>query len=300
MARRFYDLPTLTSLAAFEAAARHQNFNLASAELNVTPGALSRQIKSLEQELDAVLFNRSASGVLLTADGLELYGALSFSFNRVAQTVQGIRSGDPGKRVTLACSQAMASMWLIPRMGDFWLKYPEIQVDHLISDDARQYRRAEVDLRIRYGFGAWPDEAAAHFSDDEIYPVCGPKFAQVHGPGDAKDLPYKPLIHVDWVDPVWTDWSEFLLRADVPHGPLSGRRYSTFDMTMQAVQENQGVAIGWHHLVEPLIAEGKIERFTDVVLPAPGSYYLTWNVNRDLSPAAQTLKSWLLDPVSAS
>ena len=72
MARRFYDLPTLTSLAAFEAAARHQNFSLASAELNVTPGALSRQIKSLEQELDAVLLNRSASGVLLTADGIAI------------------------------------------------------------------------------------------------------------------------------------------------------------------------------------------------------------------------------------
>ena len=163
------------------------------------------------------LFGRTPTGLTLTADAEALYAVLAQAFSRTAETVQVIRSGNRTRRVTLACTHAFASQWLMPRMGEFWRRYPEISVDHLISDDAREFRRAEVDLRIRYGFGAWPDETSVLLMTDTIYPVASPEFAARSTPDcTAADIPELPLLHVDWSDAEWTGWDELLRRAGDP------------------------------------------------------------------------------------
>ncbi|QEN85821.1 LysR family transcriptional regulator [Labrys sp. KNU-23] len=293
MVRRYYDLPSLTTLAVFEASARHLSFKLAARELNVTPGAVSRQIKAIEDELGVPLFARLGTGVALTSAGEDLYGVLSNSFSRAAEVVRTIKRGDRSRNVTIACTDAFATMWLVPRMRGFWQRYPEITVDHLISDNPRDFRRAEVELRVRYGLGSWADETAELLFDDTIYPVCGRGFAAEHRDATAETLAELPLVHVDWVDPEWSDWDEVLRRSNIPHGPLRGRRYGKFSVALQATQADQGVAVGWHRLVRSLVEKGRLTRLTDLEIPAPGGYYLTWNDNRVLSPAAETLRSWL-------
>ena len=182
----------------------------------------------------------------------------------------------------------------MPRMGDFWRSFPEISVDHLISDDSREFRRAEVDLRVRYGFGGWPDETATPLMSETIYPIASPDFARRHAGCTAATIPELPLLHVDWADAEWTGWDELLRRAGIPHGALPGRRFSTFGVVLQACQEDQGVAVGWHRLVRPLIEAGRLVPFTDLRMPAPGSYHLSWNANGTTSAAAATLRDWLL------
>lgn len=295
MVYRYYRLPSLTSLAAFEASARHRSIHRAADELNVTPGAVSRQIKALEEELGAALFRRTSTGLTLTADAEALYTVLAQAFSRTSEAIQVIRSGHGVRRVTLACTHAFASQWLMPRMGGFWRRFPDISVDHLISDDARDFRRAEVDLRIRYGFGTWPYETSALLMTDTIYPVAGPEFARQHPGCVAADILNLPLLHVDWADAEWTGWDELLRRAGIPHGALPGRRFSTLGVVLQACQEDQGVAVGWHRLVRALIEEGRIMPFTDLRMPSPGSYYLSWNANREPSGAIQTLRDWLME-----
>ena len=293
MVRRYYDLPSLTALAVFEASARHLSFKLAAAELNVTPGAVSKQIKAIEDELGMPLFVRSGAGVSLTTAGEDLYGVLSSSFSRAAEVVRTIKRGDRSKNATIACTDAFAAMWLIPRMADFWERFPEIMVDHLISDNPRDYRRAEVELRVRYGLGAWADETAELLFDETIYPVCGPGFARKHRDATPETLPDLPLLHVDWVDPDWSDWDEVLRRAKIPHGSIRGRRFGKFIVALQAAQADQGVAVGWHRLVRNLMQEGRLVRLTELEIPAPGGYYLTWNDRRTLSPAGEILRTWL-------
>ena len=129
--------------------------------------------------------------------------------------------------------------------------------------------------------------------DETIYPVCGPSFAAKHRDATAEGLPDLPLLHVDWADPEWADWDEVFRRAQIPHGPNKGRRFSKFSVALQAAQADQGVAVGWDRLVRPMIKEGKLVRLTDLKMPAPGGYYLTWNDRRTLSPAAETLRTWL-------
>ncbi|TXH33382.1 MAG: LysR family transcriptional regulator [Rhodospirillaceae bacterium] len=293
MVRRYYDLPSLTALAIFEAAARHMSFKLAAAELNVTPGAVSKQIKAIEDELGMPLFTRLGTRVALTNAGEDLYGVLSSSFSRASEVVRTIKRGDRSRNVTIACTDAFATFWLIPRMGDFWERFPDITVDHLISDNPRDYRRAEVELRIRYGLGAWTDETAELLFDETIYPVCGSGFATTHRDATAETLPDLPLLHVDWVDPEWSDWDEVFRRAKIPHGPNKGRRFGKFSVALQAAQADQGVAVGWHRLVRPLMHDTRLVKLTDLEMPAPGGYYLTWNDRRALSPAADTLRAWL-------
>jgi DNA-binding transcriptional LysR family regulator len=295
MVRRYYNLPSLTALAVFEASARHMNFSRAGSELNVTPGAVSRQIKALEADLGAPLFEREAQGVSLTAEGEALYAVLARGFSEAADVVAAIRTGRRETAVTLACTNAFASLWLMPRLGAFWRAHPDIDVHHVISDRAQDFRRAGIDLRIRYGFGDWPDEEVALLFTERIFPVCGPGFAKEHAEAADRDLDKLPLLHVEGVDPEWTNWPEFLRRAGIQHGAPQGRRFNNFSVLLQATQDDQGIALGWDHLIRPLLAEGKLVRFGSLEIDAPGGYYLTWNARHTPSDSAVILKDWLLE-----
>lgn len=294
MSRRYYNLPSLTALVAFEASARHLSFKRAAEELNVTPGAMSKQIRAIEEELGVPLFVRHGTGISLTTAGEDLHQVLASSFSKTAEVIGTIKRGDRSSNVTIACTDAFATFWLIPRMRDFWARFAHITVDHLISDDPRDLKRAEVELRVRYGTGAWPGETAELLFEETIYPVCSPGFARKHPHVDAKSLPDLPLLHIDWiVDPEWSNWDEVLRRAAIPHGPNRGRRFGKYSVALQAAQADQGVALGWHRLVRQLIEERRLVRFTDLELPAPGGYYLTWNEYGTLSSAGETVRGWL-------
>lgn len=295
MVRRYYDLPSLTALAAFEAVARHLNVKRAAAELNVTPGAVSRQLKALEDELGRALFVREGSGLHLTPQGEDLYAVLAQGFSQASEAVGRIKTGSEHTNVTLACTNAVASFWLMPRMGDFWRKNPSISVNHLISDNGTEYRRADVDLRIRYGRGIWPDEISILLFPDRIFPVAGPDYSNEHSRTISDEIAEQPVLDVFGVDPEWTSWDEFLRIVGIEHGPLRCRRFNNFSVLMQAAQDGQGLALGWERLIGPLVEQGKLRRVSDLMIKAPGNYHLTQNDNRALSPAAETLKSWLVE-----
>lgn len=292
MAQRFYALPPVTTLAVFEAAARHGSFSTAATELNVTPGAVSRQVRALEEDLGAALFRRHNRGVLLTPEGEELQAVLSQGFSRASEVVRAIRRGELGQRVTLACSDVVGSMWLVPRMPDFWRRFPEIAVDHLMTDTLRDLRRAEVELRIRFGAGTWADETAERLFDDQVFPVCSPRFAAGHVGASAADLAAMPLLEVDWVAPDWVRWEDLLAAAGL-RAPAPQRRFSKFSVAIAAARADQGVVIGWQRMVEPLLSSGALVRLTDLSLTPPGAYHLTWNTGARLSPAAETMRGWL-------
>lgn len=295
MVRRYYNLPSLTALAVFEASARHMNFNQAGMELNVTRGAVSRQIKALEDELGVALFDREAKGVHLTAEGEALYAVLARGFSEASEAVHAIKSGHRRSAVTLACTNAFATLWLMPHMGSFWRQQPDINVHHLMSDRAQDFRRADIDLRIRYGSGAWPDEEVELLFDERIFPVCGPGFAEKSKDAADEDIERLPLLHVEGVDPEWTNWDEFLRRVGIAHGPLHGRQFNNFSVLLQAAQDDQGLALGWERLIRPLLANGRLVKFGSLEVPAPGAYYLTWNARRTLSDSAGILRDWILE-----
>ncbi len=294
MVKRSYDLPSLTAMAAFEAAARHLSMKRAAEELNVTPGAVSRQIKALEGDVGCALFLRRPRGVELTGEGETLYAVLSRSFSQIAETYHRIQGKGRAVSVTIGATTAFASMWLMPRLGGFWRAHQDITINHVISDDTRELRGAAVDLRIRYGEGAWPDEVSQTLFGDRIYPVCGPGFARSHKAKTPADLLELPLLQLSGVDPGWTDWQGWFRRLGVTEKPGTIRSFTNYVIALQAAQDDQGLALGWHSLVAPLLAEGRLVRPIPQEIAAPGAFYVTWNAGRELTPEAEALRAWLI------
>lgn len=132
MARRYYNLPPLNTLASFECAARNLSIKDAAQELNVTPGAVSHQIKALEGELGTALFERKHRGIGLTENGQRLFASLQRSFSDVSSTLSHVRRTSFDLSVTIAATTAVSSLWLTPRLSRFWKEHGNIPVNQLL------------------------------------------------------------------------------------------------------------------------------------------------------------------------
>ena len=300
MVRRHYSLPSLNALAAFEAAARHLSLTKAAEELNVTPGAVSRQVRMLEEELGSPLFLRRHRAVELTREGETMAASLLDGFERISSTFRQIKSFGRQANVTIGTTMAMAHLWLMPRMGAFWNRNPDIVVDHVISDHPRGLDRPDVDLRIRYGDGDWSDELSAKLYDDSIFPVASPAFAKAYPVNSVSDLAKLQLLSVEGIDWTWTTWSEFLAAIGHPDRRVTVRRFNSYVIALQAARSGQGITLGWKSLVAPLIETGNLVQVSDAQITAPHSYFVTWSARRPLSPHASLLRDWLLSLGSLS
>jgi DNA-binding transcriptional LysR family regulator len=294
MPRRHYDLPSLNALAAFEAAARHLSLTRAADELNVTPGAVSKQVKTLEDQIGRPLFLRLHRALELTPEGEAVFHSLKDAFERVSGTIRQVGQAGSPRSVTIATTMAFAQLWLMPRLGDFWTAQQDIVVDHIISDRNQETGRPGIDLRVRYGDGSWPEETSALLFGDSIMAVAAPGFLARHKVRSAQDLAALPLLSVEGVDWTWTTWADFLRAAGAPHRRLSVRRFNSYVIALQAAQAGQGVALGWVSLVQPLIARKLLARAGPAVIAAPQSFYLTWSARQPLKQEAQVLRDWLL------
>jgi LysR family glycine cleavage system transcriptional activator len=298
MARRHYKLPSLTGLNTFDACARHGSLTLAAAELGVTLGAVSRQIKALETDLGLAVFKRHHRGVELTNAGLELHQVLSSSFRNIGNAWQELKARAKTADITIGATTAFASLWLMPRLGGFWAMHKQIALNHAISDNPHDEGFRSADIRIRYGDGHWPGETATRLFDDVIYPVCGRIFAEqlsekkeLTQPEELADL---PLLRLESIDPAWIGWNRWIAKWGVVLPESNFRRFNNYIVALQAAEENQGVALGWHSQVDTLIKQNKLVRLGDMEMKAPGSYYLTWDSNRPLSEQARLLSDWLV------
>jgi len=294
MVRRYYSLPSLNALAAFEAAARHLSLTKAAEELNVTPGAISKQVCMLEDELGNPLFLRRHRALELTREGEMMSAALSEGFERISSTFRQVRTSGGQSSVTVGCTMAMAHLWLMPRMSAFWANHQDIVIDHVISDHPRGLDRPDIDLRLRYGNGEWPEELSAKLYDDRIFPVGSPDFAREHRIITIDDLSRLQLLSVEGIDWDWTTWADFFREIGRPDRRLNVRRFNSHVIALQAARSGQGAVLGWASLVTPLLKSGDLVQLTDAQIPAPHSYYVTWSARRPLSRQATVLRDWLL------
>jgi LysR family transcriptional regulator, glycine cleavage system transcriptional activator len=298
MAHKHYQFPSLNGLAAFEAAGRHMSLTRAAQELNVTPGAVSKHIKSLEIEVGAKLFVRLHRSLELTSEGAALLATLKQSFAQIAATLDGLRKGGPKRAVTIGTTNAFAQFWLMPRLGQFWKQHQDIVVDHAISDRTFESIILPVDLRVRYGSGQFQDEVATKLFDDVILPVASPGFLKGRDIANLQDVAQLPLLSVEGVDSTWTNWPDYLRAAGVPAKRLNIRRFNSYVIAVQAALDGQGVALGWKSLVSSSIAAKRLKPACAHVMAAPQSFYLTWNMQRPLSAEATVLRDWLLTHVA--
>lgn len=280
----------LSALAAFEAAARHQNFSHAGEELHLTASAVSHHVRRLEARLGLPLFRRHARGVHLTAEGRLLADAASGAIADMDAVMRGLRgNGEREPPVRITTLHSFASSWLIPRLPSFAQAHPEIRLSVDTGSALTRFDDSGPDLGIRYGPGRWPGLSSAPLLEDRLFAVAAPRVAR--GVRDPEHVLRLPLI-ADLAVQGWRDWCRAAgLRAGVPD-----ERYVFSDSTamLAAAEQGLGAALARSSIVEPWLRARSLVRLPGPDLPGRYSYHVVWPEHRRLKPAARTVVDWLL------
>ena len=284
------DLPPLNALRAFEAAARHLSFTRAADELAVTQAAISHQIRGLEDRLGVVLFRRAPRKLSLTDAGRELLSPIREAFDGIEAAVARARRDDGAGPLTVSVVPSFASKWLVPRLGRFRLRYPDIDIR--ISAEARLTRFDEgVDVAIRAGRGQWPGLVVERFLTEELFPVCSPLL--LAGPVplvQPVDLGRHNLLHDDFE----TDWRMWLDAAGVEGVDWRrGTRFSESALVIQAAIEGQGVALARSALAAEDLKAGRLVRPFKIDLSSDYAYWIVCPPSHRDRAKVKALRDWL-------
>ncbi|OWT71522.1 MULTISPECIES: LysR substrate-binding domain-containing protein [unclassified Achromobacter] len=303
-------LPPLLAVRAFEAAGRHGNFTAAANELSVTQGAVSRQVKILEEFLGVDLFQREARGVILTAAGRRYLTMATSVLDQIANT-RVDHLAEPGKPLSISVLSSCASLWLLQRLADFNRLHPEIRLHVSTSQEPVDFRRDGVDIALRLGrlpgrvpapqdapFSTdmvqdWTGIEALHVWDEYIAPVCSRRL--VMGGlriDDIDDLGKLTLIHNASRPDLWHTWLQ-ANGASMPADAKSiwvGQRF----MAVLATREGQGVACVAAADIDLL--EWRHELFFpfDLRVPTGDAYYLLYRSDTGRRPEIRAFSNWLL------
>ncbi|MBD8528932.1 MULTISPECIES: LysR family transcriptional regulator [unclassified Massilia] len=302
-------MPSLRAVKCFVAAARYQSFTRAAEALCVTQAAISRQIRELEEHLGTMLFERVGRSVKLTPAGSIFFEAAQLSFINIAQAATRVRKdyGNSARRtLTLCCSPAFSALWMAHRLPSFFSANPDIDLDLVTTQNFLSLEPGiHPDIfitkmaRVRDGYVSVP------LFHDRIYPVCTPAYLDAHpeirsleGLSNGVLLNLSPYgrsqvaEHVDWG--VWLA----IHRLDMEDRPHNGAHYfnaNDYNLLIQMVLNDQGVALGFDHLVSPLIDKGQLTRPVgqELVLEETRHYFAYREEKADDS-ALGRFRSWFL------
>lgn len=245
-------LPSLVALRAFQAAARHQHFGRAADELHVTHGAVSRQIRSLEEELGVALFERRNRAVFLTDAGRRLFETTRLAFRQMMETAAELRAGLPSPLV-VSCEPTLTLRWLIPRIAVFQSRHPEIVIHLRAAGGPINLESDVVDCAIRRSDFDWPPDAHAEtILDERVGPVCAPALA---GGADVSDLLKRPRLHSETRFEAWERWGA---DTGIALPIVPSLTFEHFYLSLEAATAGLGVAIGPEPLVVDALREGRL------------------------------------------
>ncbi|WP_168206341.1 transcriptional regulator GcvA [Labrenzia sp. PHM005] len=281
-------------MRAFEAAARLGSFTAAAESLNVTQGAVSRQIKELEGVIGRPLFRRSGPRLFLTEQGRAFADQLAEIFADLQQAFWNVQGYEETATVTISTLPSVATRWLAARLSEFDRDFPDVDLKVLASRDLADFRTGSIDGAIRFGQGNWPEVEAEYIGGETVCPVCTPGFVAEHNLNYPEDLLQVRLFHSD-MEEGWQGW--FHHASVVPPPSLRGPQLGDDAATMQAVLNGQGVALGRTLLVADDLADGKLVQPFPVSLPISfGYWFVTEKPSRD-DPHLMAVRSWLIERI---
>jgi LysR family glycine cleavage system transcriptional activator len=281
-------LPPLGGLRAFEAAARHGSMAAAAAELGVTPGAVSQQVRTLEEHLGLALFERRPQSLSLTVAGRRYAAPLTDAFDAIAEATR--RLAPPPRRtvLTVAMPTLFAAGWLMPRLERFHSAHPAVELRLRSSHRLAAPGTEGIDAAIRHGRAGWGDAACVYLFNDALLPVCSPGYA----PARLPPLAGHTLLLAETAPELWAEWCAAAGAMDEP-----GRRLVLGDdgLVIQAALNGLGVALADRRLVEDPLREGRLVTAADLPPFVRGTaWYLVAAAERAGDPAVAALARWLL------
>ena len=314
MARPPERLPPLNALRAFEAAARLLSFKKAAKELHVTPGAVSNQIKLLEDHLGIALFRRLTRALELTPEAQAMLPKVREGLENLAAAVERVRARQESYALTVIAPPNFAARWLVPRLGRFTQSHANLELhvaSRLAMIDGRENGHvappndAPEDapvVMVRFGEGRYPGAHVDQLFRAVYVPVCSPKLLKGEHPlKKPADLRFHTLLHdetvvEEGVRPDWHDWLEAVgvEGVDAARGPS----FSNASLAVEAAIEGMGVALTMKPLVRSEIQAKRLVVPFDIPAPAAFSYYLVTPETAARTPAVAAFREWILGEVA--
>ncbi|MDD9925446.1 MAG: transcriptional regulator GcvA [Rhodospirillaceae bacterium] len=286
--------PPLNALRTFECAGRHLSFVHAAEELNVTPGAVSRQVKVLEEWLGAPLFRRRHKQVLLTPMGRNYLQAVSEPLERIASATERVRQSEMDRPIAISCYPTFALRWLVPRWGDFYDQHPDIDVQLTTTLQPVDFTRGDVDAAILVGEGGqtWPGLEAKKLVDVDLLPVCSPQLCEGQNAlTRPEELARFTLLHGT---PRRDDWQRWLRFAGVDGvDAQTGVTFDSLNLSIQAAIEGLGVAIAVEALVDEDLAAGRLIQPFGPVRRSGRPFYIVRPPDRLRNRRLRAFVDWL-------
>lgn len=279
-----YDMLPLETLRAFDAAARSGSFSAAAEKLNLTHGAVSRQIAKLEDWLGLKLFDRGARGVALTIEGNRLHLRTTEAFALIASNSDRWVEPRGTAVVRLTSIPSVSGLWLMPRLPALEGGEPRLRI--ILDVDIRQADLADqgIDLSIRCGRGRIPERISLQLFEEHIFPVASPELAHEIGKGNPSRLLKYPLIN----DSDASGWRAWLGAQGIDYRPRpQDRRFEDYNLVLDAAAHGLGIALARPPLTEHQLKSGRIVPVDERTALNPVSYWMDRPLGRPRAAAAE-------------
>jgi LysR family glycine cleavage system transcriptional activator len=291
-------LPSLTALQFFEAAARHMSFTRAARELNVTQSAVSRQIRQLEEHVGRPLFRRLKQRLVLTEPGEAYSIAVRDLLDRAeAATLQLMAYGSGGGLLTVALLPTFGSRWLVPRLGDFTTRHPDIQLNLVTQVRPFDFAGSEIDVAIHFGTDVWPGAICRRLMGEVVVPVAAPSLLGRSRLARPEDVGRYTLLQHATRSQAWQEW----LRACGVEN-LDGRvgpRFEQFHMVIQAAIAGLGGARRRRGRRPAERTSGRLVVAIDRPVKSEHAYYLVHPERTADLQRVTVFRDWLLQQCAA-
>jgi LysR family glycine cleavage system transcriptional activator len=272
-------LPPLNALVVFEVAARHQNLTAAGAELCIAASAVSRHVAAVERETGLTLFKRHGNRLELTAAGQRLADAIGAGLGHVRDVLSSLKQRETHATLTIACSHDLAQNWLMPRFREFAECIHDRQLRVITAATYEGFDAPDIDLSIRFGSGKWPGFKAVHLFDEEGFPICAPELLARHPEllnAPPEVLMKFPLLRLASEETIGLKWADWLSDQGVKLPVITGPMFPTFSLLLLELVAARGIALGYKHILDQLLADRRIVRLSDRSVRTGLGFYVVY------------------------
>jgi LysR family glycine cleavage system transcriptional activator len=271
------------------------NFSKAAEELNVTPGAISRAVKHLEDQLNVLLFDRETRSVRLTAVGEPYARAVRDALEQLAAATALATTRRSESTLIVSTSDGFAGRWLVPRLYRFHRAHRGVDVRVSTTGKLTNFLGDGIDIAIRYGSGNYPGLTSEFLTDEEVFPVCSPKLLKgAHPLRKPEDLRHHTLIR----DTYPIDWAAWLSSAKVKGvNPHKGLTFDSYTFAVEAAVQGEGVVLGRTMLVAADLAVGRLVRPFKHALNAVSSFYVVYPPDAIRQRKVRIFRDWLFSEI---
>jgi LysR family glycine cleavage system transcriptional activator len=294
----------LNPLRAFEAAGRLLSFHKAAKELNVTPAAVTHQIKSLEAYFGFPLFRRQTRGVDLTEQARACLPAVSAGFDMLAEAVKKLPDAVATGELDVTAPPGFAALWLVPRLHRFRERHPEVTLRFVTRPEPIDLKTLQTDLAIRFGRGDYPGYRVDPIFEETITPLCSPHLVKEgpHPLREPADLRHHTLLHVAYHSSElaaarWAAWLEIVGLDDMD--VRQGLFFDHIQHAVQAAVDGAGVFLGFCALAADDLARGRLVCPFDITVPTQLGYFLVCPEEIADQPRIDAFRHWIIEEANA-